>query len=114
MARRGEKVDETARMTWETEPASVRKCMFLDGDWYEGRPEPKTQPGPPPTPPRRVLIEVPDLPDDELEASHAYLRIKVWKRDKGVGFWMPVETMRDEEMKITHAIANRFPVPRDY
>jgi hypothetical protein len=68
----------------------------MDGDWYEGRPESKYEAAPPPPPPpKRVLIEVPDLPDEELEASDKYLRFKVWRGLEDVTFWIPVTEVQD-------------------
>jgi hypothetical protein len=40
------------------------------------------------------------------------MRIKIWKNSEGVDFWMPVEAMVDERMKLARAIANRFPVSK--
>jgi hypothetical protein len=38
----------------------------------------------------------------------------VWKGDDGVDFWIPVAEIADWEMKFTRAVANRFPVTKDY
>jgi hypothetical protein len=41
------------------------------------------------------------------------MRIKIWKGMEEVDFWMPVEAMVNEEMKITRAISNRFSVSKN-
>jgi hypothetical protein len=81
----------------------------IDGDWYPGmkRPEIK-RPPPPPPPPIRVLIEVPDLPDDELVMAKAYRCFRVHHGEDWADFWVPKE-LDDEEMKLCRAVGGRFP-----
>jgi hypothetical protein len=115
LVRHGERVDEATPMTWDPEPASVRQGMCIDGDWREGMPKPRYGPAPPPPPPpKRILMEVPDLSDEQLEAREDCLRFRVWKGEDGVTFWIPTAEVTDWEMKFTRAVANRFSVAKEY
>lgn len=114
MWHKGVRILNTEIMELRRPGVNVRRGECLDGDWYPGRKRPKTEPPPPPPPPsRRILIEVPDLPDEELEASDQYLRFKVWKGKERADFWIPVETIEDEQMKITRAVGNRFAISKN-